>query len=133
MTAAADRAEDLYEVEPDRPRLSGRRWALILAGLAVMTAVASWISWNLADEPVRWQDVGFTIDSGSATTVTFDVFLYTDEPVVCHVRALNVAYAEVGVATIAVDTTAGAEQRFTLPVATAEEATTVGVRYCITD
>src|SRR5699024_12679574 len=41
----------------------------------------------------------------------FDIYLYTDEPMTCHVHAMNVQYAEVGVAEVDVDPANGDEQR----------------------
>ncbi len=114
------------------PRLPARTWVLVGAGLAAMTAIASWFGIASARQPVRWQDVGYTVESPFTATVTFDVFLYTDAPVTCHVRALNIRFAEVGGADLAVDPARGAHQRLTASVTTTETANTVVVDRCET-
>lgn len=115
------------------PNLSVRGWILVGLGLAAMTAVAAWVGLNISDQPVRWRNVGYTVDSPFEATATFDVFLYTDAPVTCHVRALNIRYIEVGAATQSVSPANGPEQRFTTPVTTTETANTVIVEYCEVD
>jgi hypothetical protein len=74
--------------------------------------------------------VGFDVVSPTETDVTFDVYLYTDQPVTCYVHAMNVQYAEVGVGEVDVDPAAGSEQRFTVPIATVETANSALVRGC---
>lgn len=123
-------AED--EADP-RPRLSARAWWAVGAGLAVLIALSAWWGWSVAHQPVRWQDVGFTIVSPTQARVTYDVFLYSESPVTCHLRALNTNYAEVGVATQRIDPAAGKAQRLTATLATTEEATTAVVHYCEAD
>jgi hypothetical protein len=112
------------------PSLSRKKWVLVGLGLAALVAVASWFGWAQASQPVRWQDVGYDIVSASEATSTFDVYLYTDQPVRCQLRALNSRYAEVGVTDVDVDPADGAEQRLTVSMVTVEEATTVVVSYC---
>ncbi len=122
------------EEEADsRPRLSARAWWAVGAGVAVLVALSSWWGWSVAHQAVRWQDVGFKIASPTQATVTYDVFLYSDVPVTCHLRALNTRYAEVGVATQHIDPAAGKAQRLTATLATTEEATTAVVNYCEAD
>jgi hypothetical protein len=125
-TSAEDEADS-------RPRLSARAWWAVGAGLAVLLALSSWWGWSVAHQAVRWQDVGFKIASSTQATVTYDVFLYTDAPVTCHLRALNTRYAEVGVATQHIDPAAGKSQRLTATLSTTEEATTAVVNYCEAD
>ncbi|WP_159449288.1 DUF4307 domain-containing protein [Demequina sp. NBRC 110051] len=122
--------DDLEDVASARPRLSRQGWILSIAGVVALTGVAAWFGLSQASAPVRWQDVGFVIDSPTEAEVTFDVHLYTDEPVVCHVRALSVSYAEVGVAQTTVDPAEGSSQRITLDIATVEQATSAQVNYC---
>ena len=116
-----------------RPQLSARAWWAVGAGLAVLIALASWWGWIVSQQPVRWRDVGFNIVATTEATVTYDVFLYSDGPVTCHLRALNTSFAEVGVATQRVDPAAGDAQRLTATLATTEEATTAVVHYCEAD
>ena len=115
------------------PRLSRRAWWAVGGGLAVLVGLASWWGWSIADAPVRWRDVGYHITSPTEETVTYDVFLYTDAPVTCHLRALNERFAEVGVATQAIDPSAGDAQRHTATLTTTEQATTAVVSYCEPD
>lgn len=112
------------------PSLSVRGWAWVVLGLGVLVAVTAWFARAQADAPVRWQNVGFSIESSTAATVTYDVYLYTDEPVVCYLEALNNSYGEVGVATQSIDPADGREQRLTTSMSTVEEATTAVVSVC---
>lgn len=112
------------------PRLSKWAWLGIGVGIAALALIAGYIGLRMADVAVRWQDVGFTADSPFEASATYDVFLYTDQPVVCHVRALDVRYAAVGVATQEVDPADGQHQRFTTRVTTTEQANTAAVEYC---
>ncbi|PKQ25847.1 MAG: DUF4307 domain-containing protein [Actinobacteria bacterium HGW-Actinobacteria-4] len=116
-----------------RPPMSMRAKALSALGIAALVALASWIGWGQASQPVRWQDVGFTITPPGEAVATYDVFLYTDQPVTCRIKALSESFAEVGVATQKVDPADGSEQRFSTPVVTIHEATTAIVAYCEPD
>ncbi|MCB2412524.1 DUF4307 domain-containing protein [Demequina sp. TTPB684] len=123
----------LEDDAPTRARLSTRAKWLIGVGLAALTAVSALWAWWIADQPVRWQEVGFNIASPTEASVTYDVFLYSDDAVTCHVQALNVRFAEVGVTTARIDPADGTEQRVTTTMATTEEATTAVVEYCEAD
>jgi hypothetical protein len=112
------------------PRLSARAWVAVGAGLAALIAIAAMVGLRMAEQPVRWQNVGFTVDSPFEARATYDVFLYTDEPVDCQVRALDVRFAVVGAATERVLPSDGEHQRITTTVTTTETANTVVVEYC---
>jgi len=119
--------------EPDddaRPRLSRRAWWAVGIGIAVLTALASVWGWWMAKVPVRWQDVGYSIDSATAATATYDVFFYTDHLVECHLHAMNDQFAEVGALSVTIDPANGKQQRISTTVATTETATTVVVTSC---
>lgn len=118
------------ESDASGPSLSVAGWIWVGLGLAALVATAAWFGWGQAAAPVRWQDVGFSIPSSTEATVTYDVYLYTDEPVVCYLEALNTSYGEVGVATQDVDPADGSEQRLTTAMSTVEEATTALVNFC---
>ncbi len=125
--------DSTFAAEPEddaRPRLSRRAWWAVGVGLAVLIGAVSAWGWFIAKEPVRWRDVGFTIDSPLEASATFDVFFYTDKPVTCEVHALNVRFAEVGATTVTVDPAAGKQQRITATMATTESATTAVVKHC---
>lgn len=112
------------------PRLSVGAWVAVGAGLAALIAIAAMVGLRMAQQPVRWQNVGFTVDSPFEATATYDVFLYTDQAVDCEVRALDVRFAVVGAATQRVLPEAGEHQRITTEVTTTETANTVVVEYC---
>lgn len=118
---------------PARAPLSTRAKWLIGIGLAALIGLSSVWAWWIADQPVRWQEVGFEIVSPTAVTVTYDVFLYSDQSATCHLHALNVRFAEVGVTTAQFDPADGSEQRVTTSLVTTEEATTAVVDYCEAD
>jgi hypothetical protein len=112
------------------PRLSKGAWIAVGAGLLALVAIAAMVGLRMAQQPVRWQNVGFTVESPFEATATYNVFLYTDSLVECEVRALDVRFAVVGAATERVDPAAGAHQRLTTTVTTTETANTVIVEYC---
>ena len=112
------------------PRI--RRADYVLMGLVavVLLGVAIWLGIAQANKPVRWSDVGFAVVSDTEAEATFEVLLYIDDPVLCHVQAMNSSFAVVGVATVDVDPADGATQRVTTPMVTTERATTAVVDYC---
>mgnify|MGYP000952578789 CR=1 FL=1 len=125
--------DSTFAAEPEddaRPRLSRRAWWAVTAGLTLLIAAVSAWAWFNSQEPVRWRDVGFSIDSPVEASATFDVFFYSDKPVTCQVHALNVRFAEVGTTTVTVDPAAGKQQRITATMATTESATTAVVKHC---
>jgi hypothetical protein len=125
--------ESFEDDAPTRAPLSTRAKWLIGIGLTALIALAAlWAYW-IADQPVRWQNVGFEISSPLSATVTYDVFLYGDQTATCHLQALNVRFAEVGVTTARFDPADGSEQRVTTSIVTTEEATTAVVEYCEAD
>lgn len=103
--------------------------ATILAAIA-LTGVVSYFGLKSANQPIRWSDVGYTIDSPKQATSTFDVYLYTESDATCRVRALNRRFAEVGYADVAVARSGGRQQRITTTVVTVEPAVTAVVAYC---
>lgn len=113
-----------------RPRLSRRAWWAVGTGLAVLVGLASLWGWWIAKDPVRWRDVGYSIDSPTRATATYDVFFYTDSQVTCYLHALNPRFAEVGATTVVVDPADGKQQRLTTSMVTTERASTAVVRYC---
>ncbi|WP_291379989.1 DUF4307 domain-containing protein [Demequina sp.] len=123
----------LEDDAPARPRLSTRARWLVGVGLAVLIGVSALWAWWIADQPVRWREVGFAIVSPTEASVTYDVFLYGEGPVTCHLQALNVRFAEVGVTSAQFDPADGSEQRVTTTMVTTEEATTAVVDYCEAD
>jgi len=121
-----------YEDDDDDTRAPRSRRTMILAwsGVGLLVAAAMWFGWNQAQQPVRWSDVGFSIDSPTEATATFEVYLYTDADATCTLRALNENFAEVGIAEVPVSRADGAQQRVTETMATTELATAVEVKYC---
>jgi len=118
--------------EDDEPRPSRRKaWAWGWAGVGVLVVITGWFGWQSAQQPVRWKNVGFSIDSATEATATFDVYLYKDMDAICYLRALNSRFTEVGVSQVRVALADGREQRLSEPLATTETATTAVVNYCI--
>ncbi|WP_296665091.1 DUF4307 domain-containing protein [Demequina sp.] len=112
------------------PRLSRRGWILVGLGLAALIGVVSWYALVAATQPVRWKDVGFSVESATEIVATYEVYLYDDRDAVCQIRALNPRFTEVGVTTQPVSRADGTEQRLTTSIVTTEEATTAQVQYC---
>ncbi|MCR6711700.1 MAG: DUF4307 domain-containing protein [Demequina sp.] len=123
-----DASADEAAGSPRRASRKAKAWGW--AGVGVLVLIASWFGWQGAQNPVRWSDVGFSITSPTEAQATFDVYLYKDKDVVCHLRALNSKFAEVGVADVPVKRADGNEQRITGTIITTEEATTAVVKYC---
>lgn len=108
-----------------------RRAAISSGAVAVaLLAGAAWWGWGAAHQPVRWRDVGYQILSATEATSTFDVFIYEDVDVTCHLRALNARFSEVGVGEALVRVADGREQRLTATLTTVEPAVTAVVAYC---
>ena len=118
------------ELPDARPRVSRRAKVWGWVGAGVLFLVVAGYAWFAAQEPVRWKDVGFRVESPTEVEVTFDVYLYEDTDVVCHLRALNDNFAEVGVSDATVRAADGPQQRITTTFVTTETATTALVRYC---
>lgn len=112
------------------PQLSARAWIAVGVGLLVLIAIAAWVGLRMAQQPVRWQNVGFNVESPFEASATYDVFLYTEETVACEVRALDVRFAVVGATTQVVHPEDGEHQRLTTRVTTTERANTVVVEFC---
>jgi hypothetical protein len=118
------------ELSDARVRVSRRAKVWGWVGAGALLVVVSIYAWFAAQEPVRWKDVGFDILSPTEAEITFDVYLYEANDAVCHLRALNDNYAEVGVTDELVRFADGAQQRITTSFVTTEEATTAVVKYC---
>lgn len=121
---------DAEEAAARGPRIKRGDYIAMGAVTAVLLAVAIWVGVGMAEQPVRWRDVGFDTANATSASATFEVFLYTDEPIQCVVQALNSSYAVVGIGELTVDRADGAAQRHTVTVATTEQATTALVDYC---
>jgi hypothetical protein len=131
ISDAAASPEDLDEPSGAWPRLSRRTWGLVVLGLAALVAIASYVGFLMADQPVRWRNVGYEVESPTSASVTYDVFLYTDDDAVCYLRALNIRFAEVGAATVTVLRVDGPQQRLTHQLVTTETANTAIVESCV--
>jgi len=123
-----DAAEDEASASPRHASRRAKAWGWV--GVGVLVLIASWFGWQSAQQPLRWNDVGFDIISPTEADATFDIFFYKDTDAVCHLRALNSRFAEVGVADVTVKRADGDQQRITGKILTTEEATTAVVKYC---
>lgn len=112
------------------PQLKARTWVMVGIGVAALTVVASYVGLKMADQPIRWRDVGFEVVSPYEAKVTYDVFFYTDADALCHLRAVNVRFAEIGASTQEVYRADGEQQRVSATLATTETANTVIVDSC---
>jgi hypothetical protein len=112
---------------PRRRRLA--RVAVVALGV-VGVAVVVWIGLGQAGKPVRWDEVGFSVDGPTSTDLTFDVTKDPDATVLCRVQALSARFAEVGVQTVEVGPAGTRTQRVTTTIPTAEEAVSAVVVTC---
>ncbi|HEY3436435.1 MAG TPA: DUF4307 domain-containing protein [Actinotalea sp.] len=102
-------------------------WAL---GLAALSA-AVWLGLRTGNEPVTWQDVGFTLDGSSQVEVVFDVIRPDPSvPVRCRLQALNHQYGEVGALDVDVAASTSTTVRLRSTLAISEAAVTGIVDRC---
>ncbi len=114
-----------------RARLLGRLGIGLLALVAL--GVAVWVALVFADQPVRWDDVGYRVDGPASTQITFDVIMAPGATAHCRVQALSSSYAQVGVLDVVVGPSEGRTSRYVETIATAEEAVTAIVDTCTID
>ncbi len=109
-----------------------RRLARVLTGVlaAVATGWFVWAAVGISDRDVRWQDVGFRLQSNDEVAVTFDVTVYEGTSATCTIRALNSRYAVVGQVQVPVETGGERTVRREVDVLTSEQAVTGGVDIC---
>jgi len=123
-------APETADEEAGGRRVDRRAMVATVVVAIVLTVVASYFGLKAARQDVRWGDVGYTIDSPTKATSTFDVYLYTESDATCRVRALNARFSEVGYVDVPVPRSAGRQQRITATVVTVEPAVTAVVAYC---
>jgi len=111
-----------------RARRLGRA-GIGLLGL-VGLGVALWVAVSFADQPVRWDDVGYRVDGPASTQITFDVIMAPGEVATCRVQALSSSYAQVGVLDVVVGPADRRTSRYVETIPTAEEAVTAIVDTC---
>jgi hypothetical protein len=110
-----------------------RRWVSRVAlgvGALVALAVAVWVALVFANQPVRWDTIGYQVHDASRTDVTFDVIMAPGTVATCRVEALSESYAQVGVADVVVGPSQYRVTRFVESIPTAEEAVTALVDRC---
>jgi hypothetical protein len=133
VTAAPDPAPSPPAGRYGRPDTPGRRRAARAAIIAlgvVAVAVVVWIGLGNASTPVRWDEVGFTVDGSTSTELRFDVTKDAQATVTCRLQALSDNFAEVGVQTVTVGPASTATQRVTATIPTAETAVSAVVVGC---
>ncbi len=109
-----------------------RRLARVLTGVLAVVATGwfIWMAVGISDRDVRWQDVGFRLQSSNEVAVTFDVTVYEGTSATCTIRALNSRYAVVGQVQVPVETGGERTVRREVDVLTSEQAVTGGVDTC---
>lgn len=114
------------------PSALARRLGRVGIGLLALVAlgVAVWVSLVFANQPVRWDDVGYRVDGPASTEITFDVTMAPGSTAQCRVQALSSSYAQVGVLDVVVGPSERRSTRYTETIATAEEAVTAVVDTC---
>jgi uncharacterized protein DUF4307 len=116
-----------------------RRTRLLFAGgaaavLLLAVGWGAWVSHNVTDKPVTWQDVGYEVARDDLTRVTFDVRFARDVPAdgeaVCTLRALSESMAEVGLTDVTVGPASRRDLRVKAEIPTSERAVTGLVKEC---
>ena len=123
-------APETADEEAGGRRVDRRAMVATVVVAIILTVVVSYFGLKAARQDVRWSDVGYTIESPTEATSTFDVYLYTASDATCRVRALNAKFSEVGYVDVAIARSAGRQQRITATVVTVEPAVTAVVAYC---
>ncbi len=91
-----------------RPQRTGsparRRRGVWIAVLALIAAVAVtvWFTVSAHSRTLDWQDVGFTIDSPTQASVTFQLTKDPEDTVQCAVQVLSPEFAVVGWRTVTI-------------------------------
>ncbi|GII99240.1 uncharacterized protein DUF4307 [Sediminihabitans luteus] len=126
-----------YGVAPgSRPGLRvGRRvvswYAVAITVFCVLgTAVVAWIAVDNATGSVEWKGYGFEVVSPEQVDVTFDVTMEPGSVATCTIDAMNPSFAQVGSIDVTVGPNEARTARYTVSVATSEEATTGNVTVC---
>lgn len=131
-----DRDEEYLAERYGRTASAARRRAA-LAGLGVLgvvgLGVVVWIGLLFARQPVRWDDVGYKVESPTSVTVVFDVTMAPGTTATCRVEALAQSYAQVGVLDVVVGPSEHRTTRYTETIPTAQEAVTAVVDTCTLD
>lgn len=107
------------------------------AGIGVVALVALgvtvWVALVFADQPVRWDDVGYRVDSAASVEITFDVTMQPGSTAQCRLQALSSNFAQVGVLDVVVGPSDRLTSRYVETIPTAEEAVTAIVDTCTID
>lgn len=118
-----------YGPEPTALRRRLAVGGIVLVAL-VGVAITLVIGLRSANEPVRFQDVGFSVVGPERVDVTFEVYMDPGTTAVCTLDALSESYAQVGTVDVTVGPVDVSEARYTVQVATSELATTGIVHSC---
>ncbi|MEO9248461.1 DUF4307 domain-containing protein [Citricoccus nitrophenolicus] len=89
--------------------LRGRgRWVAVIA-LVLAVAVTFWFAASSHSRTLDWKDVGFTIDSPTQASVTFQLTKEPQDTVQCAVQVLSPEFAVVGWRTVTIGPEAPSE------------------------
>ncbi|SDC92067.1 protein of unknown function [Sanguibacter gelidistatuariae] len=118
-----------YTTAPN-PRARRLKFAGSVAGIAVMVAIAAYLSFGNTASSVRGQEFGFSVKGPEAIDITFDVAKPKDATVICTLNALNTNYAQVGTKDVTIGPSDVGEARYTTQIATTELAVTAVIESC---
>ncbi|QCU79680.1 DUF4307 domain-containing protein (plasmid) [Citricoccus sp. SGAir0253] len=105
--APGDSLANRYGPGQSDRRSFGSRWGKWIAGAAVVAAVAvaGWFALDPSKDSLSWKDVGYTIDSPTRASVTFEVTKDYQDTVECAIQVLSENYAIVGWHTVTIGPT----------------------------
>lgn len=76
-------------------------WIGVIA-LVAAVAVTVWFTVSSYSRPLEWKDVGFTIDSPTQASVTFQLTKDPEDTVQCAIQVLSPEFAVVGWRTVTI-------------------------------
>ena len=79
---------------------TGKWWAVGIAGCTIGSALAIWLGLASTVGQVTWVDTGYSNVTDRTVTVDFDVHREPGQAVRCSVKAMDRAFAVVGVVTV---------------------------------
>ncbi|WP_413542996.1 DUF4307 domain-containing protein [Citricoccus nitrophenolicus] len=108
QTSAAPVPSDSLANRYGRPQSTGpsflRRRGKWIAGIALVLAILTtgWFAASAHSRALDWKDVGFTIDSPTEASVTFQLTKDPEDTVQCAIQVLSPEFAVVGWRTVTI-------------------------------
>lgn len=122
---------DRYGRRSDPARARRRLVAALVAFVVAAVAFAAWVAIERGRTALTWTELGVTVQSDTAATLSFQVDLPPRVQAVCTVRVVNEVRTEVGRRDVVLGPSSGGVVRADVRLRTTERATGGGVRDCV--